>query len=171
MPLEVALMKQVNVAPPSPYILQMLEWFDQPTRYVMVLERPEPCQDLIAFCHDRGGTMGEETARPVMVQLLRALCHCQERGVLHRDVKPENLLIQTDSYQVKLFDFGCGDLLKNTAYKDFAGQRQQGMHVDKVFGIGPCLFYKLMNVALTMGYLPCPWISVRILLSGCQYKL
>ena len=39
LPLEVALMKQVNMAPQCPYVLRMLEWFDQPTRYVMVLER------------------------------------------------------------------------------------------------------------------------------------
>ncbi|KAM6968105.1 serine/threonine-protein kinase pim-1-like [Aplochiton taeniatus] len=121
LPLEVALMKQVNSTPQSPHILQMLEWFDQPSRYVMVLERPEPCQDLTAFCHDHGGALSEELAQQLMMQLLRALCHCSQRGVLHRDVKPENLLIQTDALLVKLFDFGCGDLLKNTPYKDFAG--------------------------------------------------
>ncbi|KAK6326362.1 hypothetical protein J4Q44_G00020070 [Coregonus suidteri] len=33
LPLEVALMKQVNVAPQCPYIMQLLEWFDQPSRY------------------------------------------------------------------------------------------------------------------------------------------
>lgn len=121
LPLEVALMKQVNEAPQCPYIMQLLEWFDQPSRYIMVLERPEPCQDLITFCQDRGGTMSEGVARQVMVQLLRVLNHCRERGVLHQDVNPENLLIQTDSQHVKLFDFGCGDLLKNTAFKDFAG--------------------------------------------------
>ncbi|XP_071375574.1 serine/threonine-protein kinase pim-1-like [Centroberyx affinis] len=121
LPLEVALMKQVTEDPGCPHVLRMLDWFDQPARYVMVLERPEPCQDLISFCQDRGGFVSESTARRITGQLLGALRHCGERGVLHRDVKPENLLIRTDSHQVKLIDFGCGDLLKNTMYKDFAG--------------------------------------------------
>ncbi|RXN39246.1 serine threonine- kinase pim-3-like protein [Labeo rohita] len=56
-----------------------------------------------------------------MLQLISALRHCESRGVLHRDVKPENLLISTESHDIKLLDFGCGDLLKDSAYKYFAG--------------------------------------------------
>ncbi|XP_050982960.1 serine/threonine-protein kinase pim-3-like, partial [Labeo rohita] len=41
-----------------------------------------------------------------------------------RDVKPENLLISTESHDIKLLDFGCGDRLKDSAYKYFAGTLQ-----------------------------------------------
>ncbi|XP_066539421.1 serine/threonine-protein kinase pim-1-like [Hoplias malabaricus] len=120
-PLEVALMILVNEGPECSNVLQLLDWFDQRFRYIMVLERPEPCQDLRAFCRSHGGSVCEGFARAVMKQLLNALHHCQLCGVLHRDVKPANILVNTESLNIKLFDFGCGDLLQKSAYKHFAG--------------------------------------------------
>uniref|UniRef100_A0A672QQB5 non-specific serine/threonine protein kinase n=1 Tax=Sinocyclocheilus grahami TaxID=75366 RepID=A0A672QQB5_SINGR len=123
LPLEVALMTLVNSAPACPNVLQLLEWFDRPGRYTMILERPLLCQDLESFCEENG-RLEESLAKKVLLQLITALRHCESRGVLHRDVKPENLLISTDSHDIKLLDFGCGDLLKDSAYKHFAGTLQ-----------------------------------------------
>ncbi|RXN05490.1 serine threonine- kinase pim-3-like protein [Labeo rohita] len=120
LPLEVALMTMVNSAPACPNILQLVEWFDRRRRYIMILERPVPCQDLQSFCEENG-SLDESLAKKVLLQLVTALKHCESRGVLHRDVKPENLLISTESHDIKLLDFGCGDLLKDSAYKYFAG--------------------------------------------------
>ncbi|KAI5085924.1 serine/threonine-protein kinase pim-3 isoform X3, partial [Silurus meridionalis] len=55
----------------------------------------------------------ETVTRLVMVQLIDALKHCKSRGILHRDVKPENIMVQTNTLKVKLIDFGCGDLIKD----------------------------------------------------------
>ncbi|KAL0148176.1 hypothetical protein M9458_056497 [Cirrhinus mrigala] len=113
LPLEVALMTLVNSAPACPNVLQLLEWFDHRRRYTMILERPSFCEE--------NGYLDESLAKKVLLQLISALKHCESRGVLHRDVKPENLLISTGSHDIKLLDFGCGDLLKDSAYKYFAG--------------------------------------------------
>ncbi|XP_021328367.2 serine/threonine-protein kinase pim-3 isoform X4 [Danio rerio] len=120
LPLEVALMTRVTSAPACPSVLQLLDWFDRPRRYVLILERPAPCQDLQSFCEENG-CLDERLAKKVLVQLIAALKHCESSGVLHRDVKPENLLISKESQDIKLLDFGCGDLLKRSAYKYFAG--------------------------------------------------
>lgn len=109
-----------NTEPSFPNILQLLDWYDEPEQYIMILERPEPCEDLATFCRKHGGSLTEGVARNVIFQLIKALKHCKSRGIVHRDVKPENILIQTDTLKVKLFDFGCGDLVKDS-YKDFAG--------------------------------------------------
>ncbi|KAL0158738.1 hypothetical protein M9458_046814, partial [Cirrhinus mrigala] len=119
LPLEVALMTLVNSAPACPNVLQLLEWFDHHRCYTMILERPVPCQDLQSFCEENG-YLDESLAKKVLLQLISALKHCESRGVLHRDVKPEKLLISTESHDIKLLDFGCGDLLKDSAYKYFA---------------------------------------------------
>ncbi|XP_051771062.1 serine/threonine-protein kinase pim-2-like [Ctenopharyngodon idella] len=120
LPLEVALMTRVNSAPACPNVLQLVEWFDRPTEYIMILERPVPCQDLQSF-YEENGCLDENLAKKVLVQLITALKHCESRGVLHRDVKPQNLLISTASHDIKLLDFGCGDLLKDSAYTSFSG--------------------------------------------------
>src|SRR5215471_2504098 len=46
----------------------------------------------------------------VVRQVAMALDHAHERGVLHRDIKPGNILI-TPERQVKVADFGIGKLL------------------------------------------------------------
>ena len=57
---------------------------------------------------DGPGALAEPDAARVMAQLLRALGALHESGVIHRDVKPENLLFKTPSPDsgVVLTDFG-----------------------------------------------------------------
>jgi len=67
---------------------------------VMELVRGEPLSSLIA----RGPLDPEQTLR-IMEQAARALQAAHERGYVHRDVKPGNILIRADG-KVKLTDFG-----------------------------------------------------------------
>ena len=67
---------------------------------VMELVRGEPLSSLIA----RGPLEPEQTLR-IMEQAARALQAAHERGYVHRDVKPGNILIRVDG-KVKLTDFG-----------------------------------------------------------------
>jgi hypothetical protein len=52
----------------------------------------------------RGGPLPSRTAWSVFVALARALDHAHRHGVIHRDVKPENVFV--DGWLVKLGDFG-----------------------------------------------------------------
>jgi len=67
---------------------------------VMELIRGEPLSTLVA----RGPIPAAETMR-IVEQTARALQAAHERGFVHRDVKPGNILIRTDG-EVKLTDFG-----------------------------------------------------------------
>lgn len=51
------------------------------------------------------GYIDETRSRKWFGQLLDALQYCHERGVVHRDIKCENLLLDTD-YNIKVSDFG-----------------------------------------------------------------
>lgn len=65
----------------------------------------------------RGGPMSLEEVRRIGVQLAEALEHAHSQGVVHRDVKPANVLLGNDG-EVKLTDFGIarlvGDAVRHT---------------------------------------------------------
>ncbi|HXV74742.1 MAG TPA: protein kinase [Candidatus Polarisedimenticolaceae bacterium] len=54
---------------------------------------------------ERGKPMPEALARPMVGQLSRALGYVHGRGMVHRDLKPGNVMITVDG-RVKLMDFG-----------------------------------------------------------------
>ncbi|RMB97508.1 hypothetical protein DUI87_25989 [Hirundo rustica rustica] len=87
-PMEIVLMEKVRSGCYN--IIQLLDWFEQPDGFALVLE---------------------------------AVRHCTACGVLHRDIKLENLLVDPESGDVKLIDFGCGTFLQEQAYTQFAGTR------------------------------------------------
>jgi cyclin-dependent kinase 14 len=51
------------------------------------------------------GGLDHRNIRLFLFQLLRGLSYCHKRRVLHRDVKPQNLLI-SELGELKLADFG-----------------------------------------------------------------
>ncbi|KAI4882767.1 hypothetical protein NFI96_026814 [Prochilodus magdalenae] len=150
-PLEVALMQMMSQPPVCSNIVRLIEWFDQPEKYILVLERPDPCMELEQFLEAIGDDMDEERAKSIMVQAVEAACHCIRRGVLHRDIKGENFLLITDTSEIKLIDFGCGDLINTEGYQCFSGTlqycppeffRQGKYHADPatVWSLGVLLF-------------------------------
>ncbi|XP_026052542.1 sperm motility kinase-like [Carassius auratus] len=124
LPLEVALQILANKGPRVEEIVQLLDWRLDPDCYFMVLERPVPCQSLFQYLKCYKGIMDEDFARVIMNQAIFAARMCCLRGVLHRDIKLENLLINPDTLEVKLIDFGCGAILTDGGYTSFTGTRE-----------------------------------------------
>lgn len=48
-------------------------------------------------------------ARLYMYKLLVALNYCHSKGIMHRDVKPQNIIIDTSNNNLKLIDWGLGE--------------------------------------------------------------
>ena len=72
-------------------------------RYYIMLEYL-PHGELLDYIYLNGG-FGEEYARLIMNDLLNGLEACHDSGIVHRDIKGENIMLDKD-YKVKLVDFG-----------------------------------------------------------------
>lgn len=57
--------------------------------------------------------MPENIAREIILQVIQAMLYCHSRGVVHRDLKLENVLFKNsydDDYTVKVVDFGIAGM-------------------------------------------------------------
>ncbi|XP_053370302.1 serine/threonine-protein kinase pim-2-like [Clarias gariepinus] len=120
LPLEVALMELVSRPPLCENVVKLLDWFDSSTFYILVVERPNPCIHIRAFCKLYNGRLPESVAQKVMQQVVRAVRHCYEHGVFHCDFE-QDLLINPDTLDVKLVDFASAEPMTDKLYTDFAG--------------------------------------------------
>ncbi|XP_050182604.1 serine/threonine-protein kinase pim-1-like, partial [Myiozetetes cayanensis] len=117
-PLEIVLLDKVSNGFRG--VIQLLEWFELPNSFLLVMERPECSQDL-SHLITAWRFLPEEMAWGLFRQVLKAVRHCSSCGVLHRDIKPQNIILDLATGEAKLIDFGCGTFLQDTAYTQFAG--------------------------------------------------
>jgi eukaryotic-like serine/threonine-protein kinase len=61
----------------------------------------------------RKGPLEQERAVELLVQVCAGLEHAHEAGLVHRDIKPQNLLVRSDGV-VKIADFGIARTLQAT---------------------------------------------------------
>ncbi|KAH7639746.1 cyclin-dependent kinase 16-like protein [Dermatophagoides farinae] len=75
------------------------------TRQTLILVFEYVDTDLSQYLERHPGGLNANNVRLFMFQLLRGLSYCHERRILHRDLKPQNLLI-SEQGELKLADFG-----------------------------------------------------------------
>ncbi|MEO6326940.1 MAG: protein kinase [Thermoanaerobaculia bacterium] len=85
----------------------------------------------LAMEYVAGGSLAQKLVEPagleifdrlrIVAEVAEALGHAHERGVLHRDVKPANILL-TESLSAKVSDFGIGKLLTGDTDLTSTGQ-------------------------------------------------
>lgn len=84
------------------YVIKMLDWFETRSEICVVTEYAQG--ELFEILED-DGTMPESTVRLIAIQLVQALQYLHANRIIHRDMKPQNILIGANG-TVKLCDFG-----------------------------------------------------------------
>ena len=77
--------------------------------FVMGYVRGESLADRLR----RDGRLAEDEARRILVEIADALDHAHSQGVVHRDVKPANVLLEDASGRALLTDFGIAKTINH----------------------------------------------------------
>lgn len=122
-PMEICLLQKLCHVPG---VVQLLDFFEHADSFVLVLERPTPCRDLFDYITERG-CLPDHEALGFFRQVIDILVQVHEVGIIHRDVKDENVLVEMETGRLRLIDFGSGTFYNDSVYTEFDGECQTGV--------------------------------------------
>ncbi|XP_078732496.1 uncharacterized protein LOC144947179 [Lampetra fluviatilis] len=93
-----------------PHIIGVHEVLESRERLVLVLELASRGELYDLVSHER--RLPEDEARRLFRQIVSAVLYCHQNGIVHRDLKLENILLD-ESYNVKIADFGLSSEFGN----------------------------------------------------------
>ncbi len=94
---------QASCALIHPNIVEIYDVGEDEGQHFIVMEHVKG-QTLKELIIKRGALLKEE-AVDVMKQLVSATCEAHKKGIIHRDIKPQNVIVKTDG-TIKMLDFG-----------------------------------------------------------------
>ncbi|XP_008533924.2 NUAK family SNF1-like kinase 2 isoform X1 [Equus przewalskii] len=100
---EIEIMSSLN----HPHIIAIHEVFESSSKIVIVMEYASR-GDLYDYVSERQ-RLGERDARHFFRQIVSAVHYCHQNGVVHRDLKLENILLDANG-NIKIADFGLSNL-------------------------------------------------------------
>lgn len=119
-PIEICLMEKVMHVEG---VIKLWDYFEKSDSVILVMERSEHVVDLFDYI-SKEGPLNETTARNFFKQIVQTIIDIHKMGVVHRDIKDENILCNQKTGELKLIDFGSGAFLKSNPYSDFGGTRE-----------------------------------------------
>ena len=92
-----------------PNIVGLIDYVEQEDGLYLIMEYVDG-QGLDELIKTQQAPISIERANKLMIQVLQAFMYAHKNGVVHRDVKPSNILVTADD-QLKVLDFGIAKLV------------------------------------------------------------
>jgi len=136
------------------HLINLIEVFRRRRKLYLVFEYVD--HTILEELEESPSGLDEDTARRHVFQVLRAINFCHQNNIIHRDVKPENILVSKLGV-VKLCDFGFARMMAGSGeiYTDYVATRwyrapellvgdpAYGKEVD-IWAIG-CLYAEMLS--------------------------
>ncbi|XP_076782632.1 sperm motility kinase 2B-like [Arvicanthis niloticus] len=102
---EVEILKMTN----HPNIISLFQVIETKKRIYLIMELAagKPLYQHI----QEAGYLQEDEARKIFKQILSAMSYCHDQGIIHRDLKADNIMIDNNG-KIKIIDFGLGTQVK-----------------------------------------------------------
>ena len=102
-----------------PNIIKLLDLFENADYYYIVLEYMEG-KDLFDYLKNRNFQISERRGRELALQVAEAIQYLHSYGIVHRDIKLENVMMSNPSDHAvpKLVDFGLARIIGPTQKTD-----------------------------------------------------
>ena len=138
----------------NPNITRVDSYFEENGTGYFVMEYLDG-DSFLDYIKTRGGRLSWEDTMQVALPIMDALAAMHEKGIIHRDVTPDNIYITKDG-TVKLLDFGAARyslgnvsrsldvILKHgfAPYEQYSRRGKQGPFTD-VYSLGATIYYAL----------------------------
>lgn len=134
----------------------MFDIYDRPDSVFMILELMRGGDMISRISNKPQKRLTEESAKFFFIQMCEAIKYLHDKGITHRDIKPDNILLasEDDETLLKVTDFGLSKFVKkNSIMKTLCGTPQyvapeilttggKGSYTKKVdvWSLGCCLY-------------------------------
>jgi len=101
-------------------VIEVYDYVVKEDATYILMEKPEKCMDMWYLVQDRE-RLPFSTARHYFRQLTKAIYMMKQMGVVHGDLKGENVLVDLDKEDVKIIDFGSAHSTATTDWRQMVG--------------------------------------------------
>lgn len=108
-PLEIELMYKVKKCKNC---IKIIDYKEENDDFLIVMERPKHCVDMWDHIYEHG-PFNETKAKKYFMQILEGVLDLKSNNVIHRDIKDENILVDSVNDEIKIIDFGGSAFYKN----------------------------------------------------------
>lgn len=107
---EIHIMEEIQ----HPSIVSFIKYYhDEENNTYWIIMAYLPWDTLRSFINEQTTLFSSSDLKKIMSQLIEILCFLNEKKLCHRDITIDNILISSETLEIKLIDFGVAKFLSN----------------------------------------------------------